>query len=145
MRGSSRVSQTAGQPNGRGAPRWKREDGVRMEPRVELYREALVRLDRGERVALATVVSTSGSTPQKAGATLLVLHDGSMRGTIGGGCVEADAWAAARQMMRSGDSGLRTFTLADDPDEPGGDVCGGTMDVMFEVLFPDVPAGAGPA
>ena len=73
-----------------------------MEPRVELYREALVRLDRGERVALATVVSTSGSTPQKAGATLLVLHDGSMRGTIGGGCVEADAWAAARQMMRSG-------------------------------------------
>ena len=68
-----------------------------MEPRVELYREALMRLDRGECVALATVVSTSGSTPQKAGATLLILQDGAMRGTIGGGCVEADAWAAARR------------------------------------------------
>lgn len=121
------------------------EDEDSMEPRVGLYREALARLERGERVAVATVVSTSGSTPQKAGATLLILHDGAMRGTIGGGCVEADAWAAARQMMRSGDSGLRTFTLADDPDEPGGDVCGGTMDVMFEVFLPDAPAGAQPA
>ena len=108
-----------------------------MNARTDLYREALSRLERGERVALATVVSTSGSTPQKAGAALLILQDGAMRGTIGGGCVEADAWAAARQLMRAGESGLRTFTLADDPDEPGGDVCGGTMDVMFEVLLPE--------
>ena len=113
-----------------------------MEPRAELYREALARTGRGERVALATVVSTSGSTPQKAGAALLILEDGAMRGTIGGGCVEADAWAAARQLMRAGNSGLRTFTLADDPDEPGGDVCGGTMDVLFEILLPEAGDGA---
>jgi xanthine dehydrogenase accessory factor len=108
-----------------------------MNPRTDLYREALSRLNLGERVALATVVSTSGSTPQKAGAAVLILEDGTMQGTIGGGCVEADAWAAARRMMRAGESGLRTFTLADDPDEPGGDVCGGTMDVMFQVLLPE--------
>lgn len=113
-----------------------------MDRRAELYREALERLDRGERVALATVVATSGSTPQKAGAAVLILGDGSMRGTIGGGCVEADAWAAARQLMRTGVSDLRTFTLSDDPDEPGGDVCGGTMDVMIEVLLPEPASGA---
>ena len=119
-----------------------RREGLVMEPRAGLYREALTRTGRGERVALATVVSTSGSTPQKAGAALLILEDGAMRGTIGGGCVEADAWAAARQMMRAGNSGLRTFTLADDPDEPGGDVCGGTMDVLFEILLPESSDGA---
>ena len=45
-------------------------------------------------------------------------------------------------MMRAGNSGLRTFTLADDPDEPGGDVCGGTMDVLFEILLPELSDGA---
>ncbi len=116
-----------------------------MDPRIGLFREAITRLEMGESVALATVVATSGSTPQKAGATLVILSDGQLRGTIGGGCVEADAWAEARRMMRTGESGLRSFVLADDPDEPGGDVCGGTMDVMIEVLRPEREASGNPA
>ena len=65
-----------------------------------------------------------------------MLADGTMHGTIGGGCVEADVWAEAQRLMRRGESGLREFVLADDPDHPGGDVCGGTMEVFIDVLFP---------
>ncbi len=107
-----------------------------VNPRTELYRTAASRLARGERAALATVVATRGSTPQKAGAALLMLADGTMQGTIGGGCVEADVWAEAQRLMRRGESGLREFVLADDPDHPGGDVCGGTMEVFIDVLSP---------
>ncbi len=107
-----------------------------VHPRTELYRTASARLARGERAALATVVATRGSTPQKAGAALLMLADGTMHGTIGGGCVEADVWAEAQRLMRRGESGLREFVLADDPDHPGGDVCGGTMEIFIDVLFP---------
>ncbi|MBU6151729.1 MAG: XdhC family protein [Chloroflexi bacterium] len=107
-----------------------------VHPRTELYRTAATRLARGERAALATVVATRGSTPQKPGAALLMLSDGTMHGTIGGGCVEADVWAEAQRLMRRGESALREFVLADDPDHPGGDVCGGTMEVFIDVLSP---------
>jgi xanthine dehydrogenase accessory factor len=85
---------------------------------------------------MTTVVATRGSTPQKAGARMLILADGTMRGTIGGGCIEAEVWAAARKLLRERTSALREFELADDPDAPGGDVCGGTMEVFIDVLTP---------
>lgn len=103
----------------------------------DLYRAARERTQRGERVALTTVVATSGSTPQKAGAHMLIFGDGSMMGTIGGGCIEAEVWSEATRLLKRGDSALRAFTLADDPDEPGGDVCGGTMQVFIDVLRPE--------
>lgn len=105
-------------------------------PAVELFRAARERTRTGEPVAMTTVVATSGSTPQKAGARMLIFADGSMLGTIGGGCIEAEVWTEATRLMKRGESGLRTFTLADDPDEPGGDVCGGTMHVFIDVLKP---------
>src|SRR6266542_4997834 len=107
---------------------------------IELFREAQQRLRQGEPVAMTTVVATRGSTPQKAGARMLILADGSMRGTIGGGCIEAEVWAEARKLLRGRESCLREFVLADDPDHPGGDVCGGTMEVFIDVL---TPSGAG--
>ena len=103
---------------------------------VELFREAQQRLAQGEPVAMTTVVATRGSTPQKAGARMLILADGTMRGTIGGGCIEAEVWAEARKLLRERTSGLREFVLADDPDQPGGDVCGGTMEVFIDILKP---------
>jgi xanthine/CO dehydrogenase XdhC/CoxF family maturation factor len=45
-------------------------------------------------------------------------------------------WSEAKRLLRRRQSALREFTLADDPDEPGGDVCGGTMDVFIDVLQP---------
>lgn len=109
---------------------------------LELFREAQQRLAEGEPVAMTTVVATRGSTPQKAGARMLILADGSMRGTIGGGCIEAEVWAEARKLLRERTSGLREFVLADDPDHPGGDVCGGTMEVFIDVLTPPARSAA---
>lgn len=102
----------------------------------QLYAAADERLRQDEPVALTTVVATRGSTPQKAGANMLICADGKMVGTIGGGCVEADVWAEAMRLLRARTSGLREFVLADDPDDPGGDVCGGTMEVFIDVMTP---------
>ena len=73
---------------------------------------------------------------------MLIFADGKMLGTIGGGCIEADVWAEAMRLLRTGTSGLREFVLADDPDDPGGDVCGGTMEVFIDVMTPEPAAAA---
>jgi xanthine dehydrogenase accessory factor len=106
----------------------------------DLLSAARSRLQEGESVAVATVVATRGSTPQKAGAHLLIAADGTMVGTIGGGCIEAEVWSEASRLLRRGESALREFELADDPDHPGGDVCGGTMEVFIDVLKPAAPS-----
>ncbi|MDQ3703555.1 MAG: XdhC family protein [Chloroflexota bacterium] len=109
----------------------------------DLLNTAQERVRAGEAVALATVVATRGSTPQKAGAHMVIAADGKMYGTIGGGCIEAEVWTEASRLLRRGESALREFVLADDPDHPGGDVCGGTMEVFIDVLRP-VPPEARP-
>lgn len=106
----------------------------------ELYAAADQRLRQGEAVAVPTVVATRGSTPQKAGAKMLIFADGQIMGTIGGGCVEADVWAETMRLLRQRTSALREFVLADDPDHPGGDVCGGTMEVFIDILHPESTA-----
>ncbi|MBI3973196.1 MAG: XdhC family protein [Chloroflexi bacterium] len=114
----------------------------------DLFRAARERAADGEPVAMTTVVATRGSTPQKAGARMLIFADGQMLGTIGGGCIEAEVWAEATRLLKRGDSALKEFVLADDPDHPGGDVCGGTMEVFIDVLKPASVAaktGAGDA
>ena len=108
----------------------------------QLYAAADERLRQDEPVAVTTVVATRGSTPQKAGANMLIFADGEMLGTIGGGCVEADVWAETMRLLRARTSGLREFVLADDPDDPGGDVCGGTMEVFIDVMTPEAAAAA---
>ena len=66
---------------------------------MDLFEE-IVRMRRaGLRGALATIVHTSGSIPSYESSRMLVREDGSIAGTIGGGCVEADVWAAAKEVM----------------------------------------------
>jgi xanthine dehydrogenase accessory factor len=98
----------------------------------EIYLEMARRLDLGARAAMATVVSAKGSTPQQAGAKMVIFDDGSFIGTVGGGCVEADIWADAREVLRTGKTGLYHFDLADDYEDAEGMVCGGQMDVLIE-------------
>lgn len=109
-------------------------------PAADLYRAARDRLSAGEPVAMTSVVATRGSTPQKAGARMLIFSDGQTLGTIGGGCIEAEVWAEARKLLKRRRSELREFVLADDPDQPGGDVCGGTMEVFIDILKPATAA-----
>ena len=100
---------------------------------LEIYLEMKRRLDQGAKAAaMATVIKTRGLTPQRAGAKLVVFEDGSFIGTVGGGCVEADIWAEAREVLRTGEAGIFHFNLAGDFEDDEGMVCGGQMDVLIE-------------
>jgi xanthine dehydrogenase accessory factor len=98
----------------------------------EIYVEMKRRLDRGARAAMATVVKTRGSTPQQTGAKMVIFDDGSFIGTVGGGCVEADIWADARDVLRTGKTDIYHFNLNDEYADAEGMVCGGQMDVLIE-------------
>src|ERR1044072_8194892 len=100
---------------------------------AEVFREMYRRFDDGPRAAaMATVVKTKGSTPQQVGAKMVVFDDGSFIGTVGGGCVEADIWAEAKEVLRTGKMDIHEFNLADDYEDAEGMVCGGTMWVLIE-------------
>ena len=92
--------------------------------------------DRGERVVVATVAHTRGSTPQRRGAKMLFFQNGDVAGTVGGGCIEAEVWAGARDAMRTGKSKLHHYSLTADEASEEGMVCGGTMDIFVEVVSP---------
>ena len=103
-----------------------------MEP---VFRAAVEELEQGSPVAVATVVRTSGSTPQKPGAKLLVRSDGSGVGTLGGGCVEGDIWFAAQELMkRGGAAEMRDYELNEDLAAQDGLVCGGTMYFLIDPI-----------
>jgi xanthine dehydrogenase accessory factor len=99
----------------------------------DLYRLIDEANARGERVVMATVAHTRGSTPQRRGAKMLFFENGETAGTVGGGCVEAEVWAEARATMRSGKAALHHFSLTADEASEEGMVCGGTMDIFLDV------------
>ena len=98
---------------------------------VELYRLINEANRRGERVVVATVAHTRGSTPQRRGAKMLFFENGEVAGTVGGGCIEAEVWAEAREAMRTGISALHEFKLTADEASEEGMVCGGTMEIFI--------------
>lgn len=99
----------------------------------DLYRAISEANSRREQVVVATVVSTRGSTPQQRGAKMLFFDNGEVAGTVGGGCIEAEVWAEAREAMRSGNSALYHFSLTAEEASEEGMVCGGTMDIFIDV------------
>jgi xanthine dehydrogenase accessory factor len=100
----------------------------------DLYRMIGEANERGERVVVATVAQTRGSTPQQRGAKMLFFQNGEVVGTVGGGCIEAEVWAEAREAMRSGRSALHHFSLTAEEASEEGMVCGGTMDIFIDVI-----------
>ena len=103
----------------------------------DLYRLIGEANGRGERVVVATVAHTRGSTPQRRGAKMLFFENGNTAGTVGGGCVEAEVWAEAREAMRSGEPALHHFSLTADEASEEGMVCGGTMDIFIDIWKTD--------
>jgi xanthine dehydrogenase accessory factor len=91
-------------------------------------------LERGDDVALVTIVSSTGSTPQRVGAKMLVFPDGRTVGTIGGGCYENDAFWKAKEAIQSRKPQLVKYDLNDDFAQENGLVCGGQMQVYIEPL-----------
>src|SRR6476646_912016 len=103
---------------------------------MDLYDE-IVRLRRlGQKCAVATIVQVNGSIPSFESAKMLVREDGSLLGTIGGGCVEADVWNAAREVIETEKPKHLTFSLGQDAAYDNGLICGGQLDVFVEPVLP---------
>jgi xanthine dehydrogenase accessory factor len=90
----------------------------------------------GNPVAYTALVETRGSTPQKAGATMLVFADGSQTGTLGGGCVEAEVKRRALRLIDQGQTELLTFQLDDNYGWDDGLICGGRMKMLVDPVRP---------
>src|ERR1700690_1835464 len=113
---------------------------------MDIYDE-IIRLRRlGQKAAIATIVQVRGSIPSYESAKLLVREDGSMIGTVGGGCVEAEVWNAAREVIETEKPRHLSFNLGQDAAYDNGLICGGQLDVFVEPVLPQPAAfvfGAG--
>jgi xanthine/CO dehydrogenase XdhC/CoxF family maturation factor len=89
---------------------------------------------RGERVAIATVVKTIGSSPRTVGAKMVVSSGGALAGSVSGGCIEGAVFDACQEAMRTGQARLLHFGVADDEAWEVGLACGGIIDVFVEPL-----------
>lgn len=99
--------------------------------------DAICRLRaEGKRGALATIVNVRGSIPSIIAAKMLVREDGSIVGTVGGGCVESDVRRGAMEVMRDNRPRSFNFNLDQQPDDENGVVCGGSLQVFVEPLTP---------
>ena len=103
---------------------------------MDIYEQIVELRRQGRRGAVATIVNVRGSIPSFHTAKMLVRDDGSIVGTIGGGCVEADVWQAAREVMESEKARTLKFDLNQDPKYDTGLVCGGTLEVFVEPVLP---------
>jgi xanthine dehydrogenase accessory factor len=103
---------------------------------VDIYDE-IVRLRKlGQKCALATIVQVRGSIPSYESAKLLVREDGSIMGTVGGGCVEGEVWAAAREVIETEKPKHLTFSLGQDAAYDNGLICGGQLNIFVEPVIP---------
>jgi xanthine dehydrogenase accessory factor len=103
---------------------------------MDLFEEIVRMRKVGLRGALATIVHTNGSIPSYESSRMLVREDGSIAGTIGGGCVEADVWAAAKEVMVKETPRKMVFQLNNEASYDNGLICGGTLEVFVEPILP---------
>lgn len=91
-------------------------------------------LSERKKAALITITETKGSTPRKAGSKMLVLEDGSVIGTIGGGCAEAEAKINALIAIDEQKSRVFEVSMLGDTAANEGMVCGGIMKVFIHYI-----------
>ena len=103
---------------------------------MDVYEELLRLRKLGQKCAIATIVQVRGSIPSYESAKLLVREDGSMIGTIGGGCVEAEVWNAAREVIEKEQPRHLSFNLGQEAAYDNGLICGGQLDVFVEPVLP---------
>jgi xanthine dehydrogenase accessory factor len=104
----------------------------------DLLVELTQALEQGRELVYCSVVETRGSTPQKAGAAMLVFPDGGQSGTLGGGCVEAEVKQRALRVLNEGggDPSVLTFCLDDNYGWDDGLICGGRMSILAHPVTP---------
>ncbi len=107
-----------------------------MARSMDVYEELIAVRRRGEKAAMATIVEVAGSIPSFQSAKMLVCEDGSMVGTIGGGCTEAEVWQAGRDVIESEKPRMLAFNLGQDAAYDQGLICGGQLNVYVEPILP---------
>jgi xanthine/CO dehydrogenase XdhC/CoxF family maturation factor len=95
---------------------------------IERWRE------RGEKVAIATVVATRRSAPRPLGSKLAISASGELAGSVSGGCVEGDVFVQAEEVLATGKPKLLSYGISDDEGWNVGLPCGGEIDVFVELL-----------
>src|SRR5512141_2909731 len=103
---------------------------------MDLYDEIVRLRSLGQKCAVATIVQVNGSIPSFESAKILVREDGSFMGTVGGGCVEAEVWNAAREVIETEKPKHLSFSLGQDAAYDNGLICGGQLDVFVEPMIP---------
>jgi xanthine/CO dehydrogenase XdhC/CoxF family maturation factor len=99
--------------------------------------DEIVRLkQQGQRAALCTILSSKGSLPMSGKAKMLVGEDGTMVGTVGGGCLEADVWAEAQRVVTHVISKIAAFILTEQHAGESGLNCGGKVEIFIEPVVP---------
>jgi xanthine dehydrogenase accessory factor len=100
----------------------------------DIYSEIVRALEKKEKLALATLITRVGSAPRGVGAKYLIKEDGTSLGSIGGGCVEAEVWQGAGEVIRRGEGVVLHFKLRAEELAEGGLICGGNIDIFLEPL-----------
>ncbi len=104
---------------------------------TDVFDEILRLRQAGRKAALATIVTIRGSVPSFQAAKMLVRDDGSTLGSVGGGCVEAEVWAAAQDVIRDEKSRVMSFDLTDESMSESGLICGGRVEIFVEPILPN--------
>ena len=101
----------------------------------EIFEKLAELKNQGINAVLATIVETAGSTPRGAGAKMIICADGTLYGSVGGGCGESEVKSAAlRCLLTTRTPELVEVSLLDDLGTRGGDVCGGRMLMFVELV-----------
>src|ERR1700746_3746801 len=103
---------------------------------MDLFEEIVKMRRAGQRGALATIVHTNGSIPSYESSRMLVREDVSLLGTIGGGCVEAEVWSAAKEVMQKESPRKMVFNLNNEATYDNGLSAGGTSEIFVEPILP---------
>ncbi len=105
-----------------------------------MYHQVKQFIEEGETLAIATIVSTLGSTPREVGAQMVIAASGEILGTVGGGCGEADVRREAVQVIRSRKPKMVKVELMDDIESDSPAVCGGVLNVFVDPWWKDPDA-----
>jgi xanthine dehydrogenase accessory factor len=103
---------------------------------MDVFEEVVRMRQAGRKCALATIIEVRGSIPSHQNAKMLIRDDGSFVGTVGGGCVEAEVWDAAREVMETERPRKLSFNLGHDASYENGLICGGQLDIYVEPVLP---------
>ncbi len=101
----------------------------------DIYEEIVKVKQSGDKAALATIIKVKGSTPREEGTKMLIKSDGTLIGSVGGGCTEAEIWQEGMRAMKEGTSRLLHFDLTGREGSQEDLICGGTMDVFVEPIY----------